>query len=107
MNYGKLWGVLLVTGLLSAGNVSADTDTKVLPSYSNGIINGFRFSQVDPASQWAKVGIQNDDVVLSVNGTKPDSAQSMWGMVSSMKTATHIDLMIQRSGKTQPLSYDQ
>ena len=77
------------------------------PHIENEETIGFEFNKIQPNSEWAKDGLKDKDIVLSVNSklTK-EFGTSTIDFVSSMHISKHINLLIERQGKRQNLSFD-
>jgi len=69
----------------------------IRPSFENGVCRGMRFVAVKPSSMYAKLGIENGDVVRRVNGYEmvcdPDGALEL---SNKLRDATRIDVEIER-----------
>jgi type II secretion system protein C len=50
------------------------TQGKLAPKYHEGEMVGIQISDIEPGSLYEKIGIENDDVITSVNGIPLDSA---------------------------------
>src|SRR5262249_35990928 len=53
------------------------TKARIVPSFKNGVANGFKLFSIVPDSLYAKIGIQNGDVIRRINGyerNSPDKA---------------------------------
>src|SRR5204863_424793 len=53
------------------------TKARIVPSFKNGVANGFKLFSIVPDSLYAKIGVQNGDVIRRINGyemNSPDKA---------------------------------
>jgi general secretion pathway protein C len=87
-NAGKLIGIAAVT-----------------PKMEGGQSIGMEIRGVRPGTLLTKLGIQNNDILESVNGqslTNPDAAL---GAYSTLRTADKFSLSIRRTGKAMTINY--
>jgi type II secretory pathway component PulC len=68
------------------------------PHFENGQIIGFRFSQIDHDSIYAKGGLRDFDVVTSINGQKLNNVAGAISLLKSLKDADSLEIDIMRSG---------
>lgn len=68
------------------------------PYMENGQIAGFKFSQIDSDSIYAKGGLMDDDIVTSVNGTRLNSVAGAIGLLKSVKEADAVEVEVLRGG---------
>ena len=76
---------------------------RILPNIENEEINGFKVYGIRKTSLWGKLGVQNGDVIKSVNGiefTGPDSAMQAFGNLSG---SDHLTVNIMRRGQEMNL----
>jgi serine protease Do len=66
--------------------------------------NGVVVSSVLPGQPAARVGLQNRDVILSVNGTQVDSPREVVRMIGGLEAGKVVRLTILRRGRTLQLS---
>ncbi|HET9484260.1 MAG TPA: type II secretion system protein N [Xanthomonadales bacterium] len=77
---------------------------QVLPVVENGQFVGVRLSGGREAAALAKLGLQPDDVVTSVNGIPLDSFSRAQSVASSFENASSVNVTVRRGGKTETLS---
>lgn len=83
-----------VDGLLA--NPGALTrQARVVPS-----AGGFKFYGIRPGSLPKLLGLQNGDMLTSVNGTELSSIDQAMGLYSKLRSASHLSVTIDRKGKT-------
>ena len=78
---------------------------RIVPEMRGGKPAGFRLFAVRPDGPFAKIGLQNGDVVASINGlemTSPDKALEVYG---KLKSAGHLDLGLERNGQKVASDY--
>ena len=68
------------------------------PATENGAIVGFKFSQIDPDSIYAKSGLRNDDVVTGINGIRLNSVGEAVTLLKSLKQADQVEIEMKRGG---------
>lgn len=68
------------------------------PFMENGVIVGFKFSQIDADSIYAKGGLMDDDVVTSINGTRLNSVAGAINLLKSAKEADSLEIEVIRGG---------
>jgi general secretion pathway protein C len=78
---------------------------RIVPEMRGGKPAGFRLFAVRPDGPFAKIGLQNGDVVASINGlemTSPEKALEVYG---KLKSASHLDLGLERNGQKVASDY--
>jgi general secretion pathway protein C len=90
----------------SVGNLSQLlTQIRAIPNIQNGKTNGFALSEIEPGSVFDEMGLQEGDVLRSVNGqTITDPTQAMQ-MMTALRNASQITLQVLRDGQPTTLSY--
>ncbi len=73
------------------------------PALENGALVGFKFTQVDQDSIYAKSGIRDDDVITGINGQKLNSVAEAVTLLKSLKQADQMDIEFKRSGTAKRL----
>ncbi len=73
------------------------------PAMENGALIGFKFTQVDQDSIYAKSGIRDDDVITGINGQKLNSVSEAVTLLKSLKQADQMDIEFKRSGTAKRL----
>jgi general secretion pathway protein C len=79
---------------------------RVLPNIENEEINGFKVYGIRKTSLWGMLGVQNGDVIKSVNGTSftgPDSALEAFG---KLQGSDHLLVTINRRGSEMNLDFN-
>jgi general secretion pathway protein C len=78
---------------------------RIVPEMRGGKPAGFRLFAVRPDGPFAKIGLQNGDVIASINGlemTSPEKALEVYG---KLKSASHLDLGLERNGQKVASEY--
>jgi type II secretory pathway component PulC len=68
------------------------------PFMQNGTIVGFKMSQIDSDSIFAKGGIRDEDVITSLNGQKLNNVAGAISTLKGLKEAPSIEVEILRNG---------
>lgn len=79
-------------------------------AYSTKIDNAdgsqsYKISNIAPASIYAYLGIQNNDIITAIDGKKIKSMTDILGFFSKIKTIKNIQLSIERNGRVEDLKY--
>jgi general secretion pathway protein C len=75
-------------------------DAKATPNMVGGQVKGFLMTQIRSDSVYEKLGIQNGDVVRSINGIELNDAARAIQTLQAMRTETQLELTFEREGKT-------
>ncbi len=82
------------------GNIALlSRSARIVPELRGGKPYGFRLFAVRPDGPFAKIGLQNGDTIISINGlemTSPEKALEVYG---KLKSASHLALGLERTGK--------
>jgi len=81
------------------------TQARIVPSFKNGVANGFKLFSIVPDSLYAKIGVQNGDVIRKINGYEMNSPDKALEIYSKLRDANRIEIEIERSGETLRNSY--
>ena len=76
------------------------------PYLENGNIAGFRMTQIDEGSIYAKAGLQDGDVITNINGSELSNVAASIALLRSLKGADHIDIDLKRGGQSQKVTID-
>ncbi len=82
------------------------TQARAVPNLKNGVPNGYKLFQIVPGSIYDKLGLKNNDTILGLDGQPINDPGKAFELLSTLKTASHLDLQIERNGRTQSFSYD-
>jgi general secretion pathway protein C len=77
----------------------------VMPE-TTGAARGFRLSRIDGASPLGLIGLQNGDLLESINGFDLTNAEEALTAYARLGTADHLTVTVLRGGKVQNLDYD-
>jgi general secretion pathway protein C len=82
------------------GNMSVlSRSARIVPEIRDGKAAGFRLFSVRPDGPFAKIGLQNGDVISAINGlemTTPDNALTVY---TKLKSASHLSVGLERNGQ--------
>jgi general secretion pathway protein C len=93
-----------VSGALSDLSQLA-TQARIVPSFKNGVANGFKLFSIVPDSLYSKIGIQNGDVIRRINGYEMNSPDKALEIYQKLRDANRIEVEIERRGDTIRKSY--
>jgi type II secretion system protein C len=79
---------------------------RAMPHFVNGKTDGFSISQVESGSVFDQLGLQNGDLVTSIDGKPVTSPMQAMALMQSMKTDSAIDLTINRGGTPTTVHLD-
>lgn len=79
---------------------------RAMPHFVNGKTDGFSISQVAPGSVFDQLGLQNGDLVTSINGQPVTNPMQALGLMQAMKTQSAIDLTVDRGGQPTSVHLD-
>lgn len=89
------------------GNMSMlSRSARIVPEIRDGKAAGFRLFSVRPDGPFAKIGLQNGDVISAINGlemTSPDKALEVY---TKLKSASHLSVGLERNGQKISKEYN-
>ena len=89
------------------GNMGAlAKGARIVPEMKDGKAAGFRLFSIRPEGPFAKIGLQNGDVISAINGlemTSPDKALEVY---TKLKTANHLSVAVERNGQKITKDYN-
>jgi general secretion pathway protein C len=88
-----------------ANTTALATSARFVPSIKDGKPNGFKVYAIRPGSVFAKLGMQNADLVKAINGldmATPDKALEAY---TKLKSASHLTMALERRGENVTLDY--
>jgi general secretion pathway protein C len=81
------------------------TQARIVPSFKNGVSNGFRIYSIKPGSLFQKIGMKNGDVIQRVNGADLDSPEKALSLYSQLRSEGKISMDLLRRGKPVQMDY--
>jgi general secretion pathway protein C len=82
------------------------TQARIVPSFKNGVANGFKLFSIQPNSLYASIGIENGDVIQRVNGYEINSPEKALELYQKLKEAGHVTIELERGGRTVRKEYN-
>ncbi len=79
---------------------------RAMPHFVNGKTDGFSISQVAPGSVFDQLGLQNGDLVTSIDGKPVTNPMQAMGLMQAMKTQSALDLTVNRGGAPTAVHLD-
>jgi general secretion pathway protein C len=99
LNRKTLESVLGNMGLLSRS-------ARIVPEMKDGKAAGFRFFAVRPDGPFAMIGVQNGDIISSINGLEITSPEKALEVYAKLKSASHLSLGIERNSQKITKEYN-
>ena len=82
------------------GNMSLlSRSARIVPEIRDGKAAGFRLYSVRPEGPFAKIGMQNGDVISAINGMEITSPEKALEVYAKLKSASHLSLGLERNGQ--------
>jgi type II secretion system protein C len=82
------------------------TQIRAVPDVVNGRTLGFTVSEIEPGSLFDEMGLEDDDVITTVNGQTLNDPVKAMQMLSGVRDQRSISVSVLREGKPLQLSYD-
>jgi general secretion pathway protein C len=88
------------------GNMSLlARSARIVPEMRDGKAAGFRLYSVRPDGPFAKIGMQNGDVLSAINGLEITSPEKALEVYAKLKSASHLSLGVERNGQRLTKDY--
>jgi type II secretory pathway component PulC len=78
----------------------------VEPVMENGLIAGFKITQIDAGSIYDKAGLLNGDIITQINDQELTSVAMSIKLLQSLKGAAHMEVGVRRNGQNMRLMVD-
>jgi len=89
------------------GNMAAlAKGARIVPETKDGKPAGFRLFSVKPDGPFAKIGLQNSDVISAINGIEMNSPDQALMVYTKLKSANHLSVAIERNGQKITKDYN-
>jgi general secretion pathway protein C len=75
------------------------TQARIVPSFKNGVANGFKLFSIQPGSIYSSIGIENGDVVQRVNGYEINSPEKALELYQKLRETGHVTIELERGGQ--------
>lgn len=72
---------------------------------TGGMVEGFRFQNIEPGSIYEKLGFQPNDVIKAANGEIVNSPAKALEMFNMLKTSNDIKITVERNGRDEEFRY--
>jgi general secretion pathway protein C len=82
------------------------TQARIVPSFRNGVANGFKLFSIQPGSLYASIGIENGDVIQRVNGYEINSPEKALELYQKLREAPHVTIELDRGGQVIRKEYN-
>jgi general secretion pathway protein C len=79
---------------------------RIVPAFKDGVAQGFKLFSIRPDSIYAKIGVQNGDVIRRINGYDLNSPEKALEVYSKLKESSRIDIEIERNGSVLRNTYN-
>ena len=88
------------------GNMSLlARSARIVPEMRDGKAAGFRLYSVRSDGPFAKIGMQNGDVLSAINGMEITSPEKALEVYSKLRSASHLSLGVERNGQRLTKEY--
>lgn len=88
----------VIDSTLSDLNVIA-TQARIVPSFKNGVANGFKLFSIQPGSLYSSIGVENGDVIQRVNGYEINSPEKALELYTKLRESSHVSIELERNGQ--------
>jgi general secretion pathway protein C len=78
---------------------SVATQARIVPSFENGVANGFKLFSIQPGSLYSAIGVENGDVIQRINGYEINSPDKALEVYQKLRESSHITIDIKRNGQ--------
>ena len=82
------------------------TQVRVKPYFVSGISEGYWVGNIQPGSIIEKMGLQNGDIVKSVNGETLDSPEKIFQVYQQVRETGTVSVDVERDGTIVTLTYE-
>jgi len=79
---------------------------RIVPEMKDGKAAGFRLFAVRPDGPFAMIGMQNGDILSSINGLEITSPEKALEVYAKLKSASHLSLGMERNGSKVTKEYN-
>jgi general secretion pathway protein C len=85
---------------------SVATQARIVPSFKNGVANGFKLFSIQPGSLYSAIGVENGDVIQRINGYEINSPDKALEVYQKLRESSHITIEIERNGQIVRKEYN-
>lgn len=79
---------------------------RIVPAFKDGQPQGFKLFSIRPESLFAKLGLQNGDVLKQINGVSLETPETAMSAFQRLREARHVELDFERGGVLLHKTYD-
>ena len=72
-------------------------DARAIPNFSGGRIKGFKLVEITHGSLYEKIGLHDNDIILSINGNELNDAARAIQTLNSLRNASSLNLKVLRN----------
>ncbi len=81
------------------------TQARVVPNLADGRIDGYKIFAITPGSLYANIGLQDGDVIHSVNGIQVTTPESAMQLFQQLQNERRFTVNVSRNGQSMTLNY--
>jgi general secretion pathway protein C len=78
---------------------------RIVPNVVDGKPAGFKLYAIRPNSVYARIGLQNGDAIMAINGYDMSSPDKALEVYTKLRRANHLTVSIQRRGQNSTMDY--
>ncbi len=82
------------------------TQARIVPSFKNGVANGFKLFSIQPGSLYSSIGIENGDVIQRVNGYEINSPEKALELYQRLQQSGRVTIELERGGQAVRKEYN-
>ena len=82
------------------------TKARVIPNFTDGKPDGFKIFSIAPDSLYAKIGLQNGDVLQQINGVEVKDPENFMRVFQQLKDQNMIALDFVRNNRRESYTYE-
>jgi len=82
------------------------TKARVVPNFTNGKADGFKIFAIDSGSLYAKIGLQNGDIIQRINGIEMTDPSNFMHVFQQLKDESNISIDLVRDSQKETFGYD-
>jgi general secretion pathway protein C len=82
------------------------TQVRVVPNFTDGQPDGFKVFAIRPGSLFAKIGLQNGDVLKRINGVDIQGPEQAFEAYQRLKDETSIQIDLSRRNENRTFNYE-
>ena len=82
------------------------TQIRVVPNFTDGQPDGFKVFAIRPGSIFARIGLQNGDVIKRINGLEIQGPEQAFAAYQQLAAETNIQIDLVRRSENKTLTYE-